>query len=138
MSAPTGLLRITASAAFAERWLIPHLAGFRSAYPGVELDVIATDDVVDLAGAGIDLAIRLGALPESGSMVVSKLFDTSYHVVASPDYLQRHVQPETPDALPQHDGLIDADSAAWIVYLSRDYVPARQRVFMDYLKQCTP
>lgn len=210
MSEPSGLLRVTSSVAFGERWLIPRLVSFRDAYPRIDLDLVLTDAVTDLAAEGIDLALRLGPRHETGAMVAAKLFDTRYRVVASPGYLERTGHPKTPEDLAQHDGLLfrlpgfrtawrfrsvarketaqalpratlmisnalairraalssmgvalmadwtitddlatgtlvdlfpewevsagQFDSAAWIAYPSRAYVPARLRVFIDHLR----
>lgn len=210
MSEPSGLLRVTTSVAFGERWLIPRIATFRAAFPRIDLDLILTDAVTDLAGEGVDLAIRLGARPETGSMVTAKLFDTPYKVVASPQYLARAGKPHMPEDVTSHQGLLfrlpafrngwqfrrvkdgkvcaalprptltisnalalrraaldglgvalladwtvgediaagalvdlfpnyevsasQFHSAAWIVYLSRAYVPARLRAFIDHLR----
>ena len=84
---PSGLLRISASVAFAERWLMPRIAGFRQAYPGIEIDMRVTDAVVDLAAEGVDLAVRLGPRIE-GDAIVSKLF-----VVALKNVRRPHVEP---------------------------------------------
>ena len=63
VSEPSGLLTVTASVAFGERWLMPRVASFRAAYPRIELDLILSDAIVDLAGEGVDLALRLGPRP---------------------------------------------------------------------------
>ncbi|MEY8880885.1 LysR substrate-binding domain-containing protein [Donghicola sp. XS_ASV15] len=104
VASPSGLLRVTTSVAFGERWLTPRLAGFRAAYPAIQLEMILTDAQIDIAAEGIDVALRLG--PEvRGTFVAAKLFDVRYRAVASPAYLRRNGRPETPADLAAHDGL---------------------------------
>ncbi|MGR3502627.1 LysR family transcriptional regulator [Pseudaestuariivita sp.] len=105
VSVPSGVLRVTASVAFGERWLIPRLAAFRADYPEVQLELHLTDGIVDLSDGSVDVALRLGPRIE-GALVAAKLFDTRYRVVASPDYLARAGHPHTPEELHKHDGLL--------------------------------
>jgi len=79
-------LKVTASNAFAERWLMPRLQKFCDSYPGVSLDLKLSDSTIDIASEGIDVALRLLAQPQ-GALVTTKLMDTHYRVVASPDYI---------------------------------------------------
>jgi len=85
---PKGVLTVTASNAFGERWLMPRLQNFCDQYPGVSLDLKLTDSVIDIVSEGVDIAIRLTGRPE-GELVATKLMDTYYRVVASPEYLNR-------------------------------------------------
>jgi len=50
VSKPGGSLRVTASVAFAERWLVPRLATFKTSYPAINFDLILSDAKVDLVG----------------------------------------------------------------------------------------
>lgn len=83
VSAPTGRLRVSASVAFGERWLIPRIGSFRDAFPGIDLDLVLTDTRVDLHAEKIDLALRMGARMD-GPYVAAKLMPTRYRIVASP------------------------------------------------------
>lgn len=84
-TAPSGLLRITTSAAFGELQLIPRLPAFRAAYPNVKLDLVISDRTLDLIEDHIDIAIRLGPSARN-DLHCEKLFLTRYHVVASPAF----------------------------------------------------
>lgn len=84
-AAPSGTLRLTASVAFAHECIVPHLKEFRQLFPALTLELIPTDDNLDLLANGIDLAIRLSAAPQ-GDLVSTRLLRTRYRVVASPDY----------------------------------------------------
>jgi DNA-binding transcriptional LysR family regulator len=86
-AAPKGRLRMTASVAFGNRCLVPLLPRFRTEFPELQLELILSDNYLDLVGEGIELAIRLGP-GLSGDLVGSRLFDTIYRVCASPAYLK--------------------------------------------------
>ena len=83
---PAGVLRLTASVAFGAVRLTPLLAEFRALYPKVGLDLVFTDDNVDLIESRIDLAVRLGPSYRA-DVIGSKLADTRYRVVAAPAYV---------------------------------------------------
>jgi DNA-binding transcriptional LysR family regulator len=103
--APAGLLRVTASVSFGERCLVPLLPKFTAAYPGLTLDIILAEAVVDLVAERIDVAIRNGALADS-SLVASRLFRSTYRLCASPAYLASHDPIERPEDLAQHQCLL--------------------------------
>jgi LysR family transcriptional regulator, glycine cleavage system transcriptional activator len=74
---------ITATMAFTAKWLVPRMSALRTACPGVDLNVLATDDAVDLNAGGADLAIRLGTEPPTG-LSFERLFVDRFAPVASP------------------------------------------------------
>ena len=100
-SAPRGLLKITAPTTFAHRHVAPHLPEFLNRYPEVEVQLLVNDRVVDLVDEGIDLAIRIAQLKDS-SLIARKLAVNHRVIVASPDYLKKWGQPQTPDQLNDH------------------------------------
>ncbi|MEO9899302.1 LysR family transcriptional regulator [Nisaea sp.] len=100
-SAPRGLLKVTAPTTFAHRHVAPHLPEFLDRYPEVEVQLLVNDRVVDLVDEGIDLAIRIAQLKDS-SLIARKLAVNHRMIVASPDYLKKWGQPETPDQLNDH------------------------------------
>ncbi|MCR6633478.1 LysR family transcriptional regulator [Devosia sp.] len=102
---PSGTLRISASATFGQRYIVPRLAEFRRAYPAVSVEGIFSDSNVDLLSDHIDLAIRLAPAVE-GDFVISKLMDTHYHVVAAPDYLRIAPPLERPEDLVRHRAIL--------------------------------
>lgn len=208
-SEPRGTLRLSASTSFGQQVIVPRLAGFRAAYPEVAVEGIFSDRQSDLVADRIDLAIRLAPEVE-GDYVVSKLMDTRYRVVASPEYLAKAPPLARPGDLADHrailfplrdyrsrwlfrdeagrvteqpvagdmllspagairdaavaglgpallpDWLIAGDlatgalcpciegwqvtattfeTAAWLVYPSRSYVPGKVRAMIDYLRE---
>jgi DNA-binding transcriptional LysR family regulator len=98
---PTGGLRITASHAFGEGVLAPLLAEFCGTYPAIDIDLILTDDVVDLVARQIDLGFRNGPRP-SGDLIVSKLLSTERRLVASDGYLENSPVIHHPRDLANH------------------------------------
>lgn len=97
----TGTLRVTASAAFGNQYLSPLVAPFLARHPQVRLSMRLTDQVLDLVGAGLDLAIRVGRLEDS-SLVARRLAPNRRVLCASPEYLRRHGTPRTPEDLARH------------------------------------
>lgn len=76
-------LRITATNAFAARWLVPRLPNWRETHPRVKLDILGTDAVLDLAADEADVAIRYARRPPGGDHCIELARDT-FRVVASP------------------------------------------------------
>jgi len=74
---------ISATNAFVARWLVPRVASFRDEYPDIDLQLHASDVVVNLASHGFDIAVRYGKGPYSGSRVET-LFTDSYAPVFNP------------------------------------------------------
>lgn len=212
MTMPSGLIRMTASTAFGVHWLTPRLRSFMSAFPEISVEAHLTDAVVDIAEERIDLALRLAVRPE-GDLVASKLMDTRYRIVASPEYVARENAVAEPAELGERDCLLltlpgyrsewsfrscrdqpvtkvavtgrlalssptairaaalngmgpamladwmvaddleagslvdllpkwetsaaDFDTAAWLLYPSKDYVPRKVRVLIEHLRAST-
>jgi len=100
-SAPQGVVRISASSATGQRLLVPLVAPLLEAHSGIRLELLFTDQVVDLVEDSIDIAIRWGQLPPS-DMVARRLGATLQVIVGAPDYLARHGVPLHPDELSAH------------------------------------
>lgn len=93
-TAPRGPLRVNCSVPFGLHCLLPVLPEFLRRYPDVEVNVSATDRVIDLLDERADIAIRHGQLPAS-TLVARRLGDNRNLIVAAPAYLQRHGTPKT-------------------------------------------
>lgn len=74
---------ITATTAFATKWLVPRMPRFRSARPDIDLVLLATDDLVDLASGAADLAVRYGG-DEDPALDAHTLFVERFAPVANP------------------------------------------------------
>ncbi len=208
-SEPRGTLRLSASVTFGQRVIVPLLGGFRTSFPGIKVEAVFTDANVNLIADRIDLAVRL-APQVTGDLIVTKLRDTRYMVVASPGYLSAAPRLAHPRDLSGHrvilfpfqpfrshwlfrdetgaqleqpvdgdlilspagalrdaavaglgpallaDWLVAADiaegrlvhcldawsvtattfdTAAWLVYPSRSYLPGKTRAMIDFLRQ---
>jgi DNA-binding transcriptional LysR family regulator len=102
---PRGTLRLSASATFGQRIIVPRLSAFRTLYPAVTVEGLFSDSTIDLVADRVDLAIRLAPMID-GDYVVSKLMDTRYRVVAAPDYLSRAPRLEQPEDLAHHRAVL--------------------------------
>jgi DNA-binding transcriptional LysR family regulator len=104
-STPQGTLRLSASVAFGQTLIVPQLRKFRKTYPDIALELILSDDNLDLVEQQIDLAIRLAPSIDN-DVICSKLIDTHYRVCASPDYLSTASPLSAPEDLSAHDALL--------------------------------
>ncbi|MBV8626176.1 MAG: LysR family transcriptional regulator [Herbaspirillum sp.] len=98
---PRGLLRVTVPPAFGRQHIVRHLPTFLERYQDIELDIEFQNETVNLIDNGIDLAIRLGVLPES-QLKTRKLAPHYRIACASPDYLRLAGTPERPSDLNEH------------------------------------
>lgn len=97
----SGRLRITSGAENAATVLAPALAAFTQQHPALTVDLIVSDQIVDLVGERFDLAIRAGWLRNSRLRAV-RLTGFRQVAVAAPDYLRRHGTPQHPADLADH------------------------------------
>jgi DNA-binding transcriptional LysR family regulator len=103
-STPQGLLRVTMPSAFGRRHIVPHLPEFMSQYPDIDVDAVLSDHTLNIIDAGIDVAIRIGALPDS-LLMGKRLAPQRRIVCASPDYFARRGVPIVPAELAGHESL---------------------------------
>lgn len=99
---PAGTLRIAASFPIGLYIITPLIAPFRKRYPRVTIDLRLSDPIISLAEEGIDLAVRIGELPDS-TFLSRRLAPYQLGCYASPDYLARRGTPCHPDELVQHE-----------------------------------
>jgi DNA-binding transcriptional LysR family regulator len=97
----TGQLRVTAPRMLATRYLAPLAAQFQQLHPALRIELILSDELVDLVEQGIDMALRFGVLDDS-SMTARHIADSELVLCASPDYVRRFGSPDTPAALSTH------------------------------------
>jgi DNA-binding transcriptional LysR family regulator len=98
---PAGLLRLAVPRAVVPILLEPLIASFCQAYPEVEVEIAANQQLVDLAAEGFDAGIRLGQFIAPDMIVVRLTPPFPFVVVGSPDYLSRRKRPERIDDLGQ-------------------------------------
>lgn len=99
--AAQGHLSISASVTFGRMILAPIVREFLNAHPRITVSLIAMDRVVNLIEEGIDVAVRIGNLPDS-NLIARRVGDVRRLFVASPDYLQRRGHPSEPADLKLH------------------------------------
>lgn len=103
---PQGLLKITCPVNAGLQLIVPALNEFKELFPKIDLDVMLSDDVINIIQEGIDLAIRGAPLPDSG-LKASKLSTLPTCLCASPEYLNQYGRPKTP---------VELDNHKWVVY----------------------
>ncbi|MEC5343107.1 LysR substrate-binding domain-containing protein [Brenneria populi] len=101
-SAPRGRLRVNANVPFGHHFLLPLVPAFLARYPDVTLDIVLTDEVIDILEQRTDVAVRAGPL-KSSNLVARKLGETRMVIVGSPDYLTRRGTPVAPGDLARHN-----------------------------------
>jgi DNA-binding transcriptional LysR family regulator len=99
---PNGLLRLAVPRGVVPLILEPVIASFCQTYPEIELEIAASDEMVDLAAGGFDAGMRLGQFIAPDMVVVPLTPPLPFVVVGSPDYLARHGRPERIDDLRAH------------------------------------
>ncbi len=104
-STPRGRLRMTAPVDLSMRYLGLIVADFLAAHSDINLELEATDRIVDLIEEGFDLAVRFGTLPES-TLIARRLCSISAVMCASPAYLARRGTPTTIEELDEHDRVL--------------------------------
>ncbi|MGI9408264.1 MAG: LysR family transcriptional regulator [Hyphomicrobiaceae bacterium] len=107
-----GTLKIAAPTSFSRMHVVPHLSGFMTAYPDIEIDLQLSDDFVDIIANGYDAAIRIGELKDS-TMVARKLANEDRMLCATPDYIKRHGRPKTLQDLNSHNCLTFGAQDHW-------------------------
>lgn len=108
---PQGRLRINIPMSFGRLHIIPLIPGFLAKYPGVEIEMVMDDRMVDLVDEGVDVAIRGADLPDS-TLIARKLAPMRYAVCASPQYIEQHGVPQTPEGLVNHNCLLFSYAAS--------------------------
>lgn len=99
---PVGSLRINAPRAAAELVLGPLLNRFLQAHPGMQVELVADDTLVDIVAAGFDAGVRFGERLQQDMVAVPLGPPQRFVVVASPTYIAAHGVPPSPRELLQH------------------------------------
>src|SRR5260221_14183732 len=113
----SGKLRVSTSVFFGQLHVIPNLSAFLAEHPDLDIELVLDDRNVDLVNEGIDVALRMGAMPDS-NMTARRIAEGRHIVVAAPAYLQRHGTPMSPGELISHQAVIytrGGGGEAWLV-----------------------
>ena len=132
---PKGELTVTAPMMFGRLHIVPVVAEFLAQYPEIEINLVLTDRIMHLMDEHIDVAVRIGELPDSGLMATG-VGKVRRVVCASPDYLARHGAPATPADLATHDCIsfeVMESRRAWVFGAARSAqaVPVHSRLAVN-------
>ncbi|MCG6114773.1 MAG: LysR family transcriptional regulator [Mesorhizobium sp.] len=98
---PSGLLRVTTTVGLGSGWLTERLPEFMDLYPDIQLQLILTNEELELTPRQADCAIRFRQ-PQQPDLIQRKLFTVHFHLYASPGYVTRHGRPKSIDDLDRH------------------------------------
>ncbi len=98
---PSGELKVTTTVGLGSIWLAQRIAEFLDLYPDVRVELILTNEELDLAMREADVAIRLRR-PAQPDLIQRRLFTVHFHVYASTDYIKRFGEPKTLEDLDEH------------------------------------
>ncbi|NGZ83138.1 LysR family transcriptional regulator [Duganella aceris] len=132
---PKGELVVTAPVLFGRLHILPVVAEFLAAYPQIDVRLVFTDRVVHLMDEQIDVAVRIGELPDS-SMMATGVGAVRRVVCGSPAYLAAHGVPARPQDLAAHDCIsfeVLESKRAWVFGSGKAElsVPVRSRVAVN-------
>ncbi|XMB50771.1 LysR family transcriptional regulator [Pseudomonas fluorescens] len=97
-SIPGGQLTVTAPVLFGELYVAPVLGDYLDRFPFVSINALLVDRVVNMTDEGVDVAVRIGHLHQSGQQAI-KVGEVRRVVCASPAYLEQHGRPHRPEQL---------------------------------------
>ncbi|OYO30519.1 LysR family transcriptional regulator [Janthinobacterium sp. PC23-8] len=132
---PKGELTVTAPMMFGRLHIVPVVAEFLAWYPEIEINLVLTDRVMHLMDEHIDVAVRIGELPDS-TLMATGVGKVRRVVCASPGYLARHGVPVTPADLAAHDCIsfeVLESRRAWLFGMARaaQAVPVHSRLAVN-------
>ena len=107
-----GRIKVTAPVSLARAFVMPAMLAFLEAFPEIEMQLDMTDRLVNLQDDGYDLALHIGALPDS-ALIAKRLATDRQMLVASPRYLQRAGVPQRAEDLADHSCLALCDTMSW-------------------------
>ena len=89
---PTGTLRVTTTTGLGAGWLTDRIPEFMELYPDISLQLVFSNEELDLVTREADCAIRLSQ-PQQPDLIQRRLFTVHFHIYAAPSYLERHGTP---------------------------------------------
>lgn len=108
----TGLLRITAPVTLGRKRIMPIVRELLDDNPRLRIELDLNDAMVDIVASGVDLAIRIAPLKDSG-LIARRLVDNPKLIYAAPAYLEQHGTPRTIDDLQNHECLTFSSFTHW-------------------------
>jgi DNA-binding transcriptional LysR family regulator len=98
-----GLVRITTSESLANRLVTPSMRAFHERHPGIDVELITSDQRLDLARGDADVALRAGSRPEGAGIVARRLPDHHWTIYCSRKYAAQRGYPRTREEIGSHD-----------------------------------
>jgi DNA-binding transcriptional LysR family regulator len=134
-SAPKGNLTVTAPVVFGRLHVLPIIVEFLKAYPEIDIRLVQLDRTVNLLEENVDLAVRIGNLPDS-SLVARRVGEIRRVLCGSPDYFARRGVPESPEQLDAHDCVTFENLTSPVAWTfgagkSEKKVPIRSRLVVN-------
>ncbi len=115
-SEPKGMLKVHSRVAIGNICVAPLIPLFLKEHPEISVSISMTNEHnIDMLKHGIDVDIRTGVLQDS-MLIARKLADSRRVIVASPEYLELHGEPTTPEELKAHNCIVckmDANPVVW-------------------------
>ena len=115
LAQPSGILRASLPVDFATIFLTPLITQFAAQYPHIQFEFDLTPRQVDLLSDNVDVAIRIGELPNT-TLIARKLTQFQSKLFASPTYIKRYGLPVQPSDLSHHDCICFIKNKAWTLY----------------------
>lgn len=131
---PSGRIRLAATFGFGRRWLGPALADFQASHPRLEIELVLTERLPDLAAEGFDGAVWLWSVrgQRASEWAGRRLARNQRVLVAAPGYVQTRGQPRQPEDLAEHECLVVRENHSqpdlWVLHRERDRAETRVRV----------
>ncbi len=134
-SAPQGELIISVPLVMGRNFMMPVVVEFLQTYPDIRVDVQMSDRVVNLVQEHVDLAMRVGDLPDS-SMIATRVGAIRQMICASPAYLKRRGKPKNPSDLAAHDCIVNryfafAEDWPFVIGGKLQMLPVPARLFVN-------
>ncbi|MDX1715517.1 MAG: LysR family transcriptional regulator [Anderseniella sp.] len=131
---PSGDLRVSTTVGLGTIWLTPRLREFTELFPQIKVELLLTDEELDLSMREADVAIRLRR-PTQGDLIQRKLFTVHNHAYASPEYVQENGLPQSLEELDKHKILAFGpvpsflDDLSWLEKIGREAGDPRPSTF---------
>ncbi len=132
---PKGPLKVTTTVGLGTSWLTTRIHEFIHLYPDVQLELLLTNEEIDLSQRKADCAIRLRQ-PTQSDLIQRRLFTVHFHIYASPAYVKRNGQPQNIEDLDEHSIITFGDEAPnflanmnWLAKAGRKNNNPRKSVF---------
>ncbi|UYZ84247.1 LysR family transcriptional regulator [Entomomonas sp. E2T0] len=124
---PSGKLRVSLPTDFTSNYLVPIIVDFANEYPEISFDFELTPRRADLVSEPLDMAIRIGHLPDS-NLIARQVASLPMGLYASPQYLEQAGEPVHPQELSLHDCICmtaKTNSHIWVLQRKQEKVEVR-------------